>query len=177
VLSTLAVYGANSTYKSAFTLSKITDGMSNTVLLGEGYAKCVGINYIDQSKLYGPGSYYKSKNDSTRVWNDDNLDSTTTSTSTFHASGPYINDTSWTGTRYPYFYPNVSDYKTKKTVPFQVQPSTDNCNADGAQATTAGGLLVCLCDGSVRIVSPSISITTWGATFTPQDGEVLGSDW
>jgi hypothetical protein len=32
-------------------------------------------------------------------------------------------------------------------------------------------------DGSVRIVSPSVSLATWQAAGTPQSGDTLGSDW
>jgi hypothetical protein len=38
-------------------------------------------------------------------------------------------------------------------------------------------MLVCLADGSVRALAPSMSNTTWWAAVTPSGGEVLGSDW
>jgi prepilin-type processing-associated H-X9-DG protein len=52
----------------------------------------------------------------------------------------------------------------------------------GRIATTANsrhtnGVNVCLCDGSVRFVTNSISLATWRAAGTIQGGEVLGSDW
>ena len=40
-----------------------------------------------------------------------------------------------------------------------------------------GGVLVGLCDGSVRVVNTSISITTWWAVVTPAAGDIPGSDW
>ena len=40
-----------------------------------------------------------------------------------------------------------------------------------------GGVLVGLCDGSVRLVNPGISFTTWFAVVTPAGGDVTGSDW
>jgi hypothetical protein len=40
-----------------------------------------------------------------------------------------------------------------------------------------GGFHVAMCDGSVRIVSSSISKKTLRAAITPQGGEVLGDDW
>ena len=41
----------------------------------------------------------------------------------------------------------------------------------------AGGVQALLCDGSVRMITTSISIQTWSAAVTPAGGEVLGSDW
>jgi prepilin-type N-terminal cleavage/methylation domain-containing protein len=41
----------------------------------------------------------------------------------------------------------------------------------------AGGAQALLCDGSVRMVSTSVSVPTWSAAVTPNGGEVLGSDW
>jgi prepilin-type N-terminal cleavage/methylation domain-containing protein len=40
-----------------------------------------------------------------------------------------------------------------------------------------GGVLVGLCDGSVRLVNTSVSFTTWWAVVTPGGGDVTGNDW
>jgi prepilin-type N-terminal cleavage/methylation domain-containing protein len=63
------------------------------------------------------------------------------------------------------------------TTKFQQQPTQANCTWYTATAFTAGGILVCLCDGSVRGVSSSVSATTWGYACDPSDGQVLGNDW
>jgi len=55
--------------------------------------------------------------------------------------------------------------------------STTNCRGDAAQGLSSGGLLVALGDGSVRIVSPSVSRTTFIAAGTWQSGDLPGSDW
>src|SRR5439155_6002573 len=62
---------------------------------------------------------------------------------------------------------------------FQVQPSPFLGNCDPTRASTAhnGGMLVCLADGSVRTLAPSMSGDTWWAALTPSGDEVLGSDW
>jgi prepilin-type N-terminal cleavage/methylation domain-containing protein len=62
---------------------------------------------------------------------------------------------------------------------FQVQPTPFEGNCDPTRASTAhtGGMLVCLADGSVRTLAPSMSVTTWWAVVTPSGGEVLGPDW
>jgi hypothetical protein len=38
-------------------------------------------------------------------------------------------------------------------------------------------MMVCMCDGSVRFVSSSISPRTWWYVNTPAGGEVLPTDW
>jgi prepilin-type N-terminal cleavage/methylation domain-containing protein len=59
---------------------------------------------------------------------------------------------------------------------FQVRPAQGQC--DPTLASTAHrNMTVGMADGSVRLVSPSISGPTWWAACTPAGGEVLGSDW
>ena len=62
-------------------------------------------------------------------------------------------------------------------IPFQVAPSAANCNWYVTQTAHDGGMMVGLGDGSVRIVTGSISVTTWFNACTPNDGNPLGSDW
>jgi prepilin-type N-terminal cleavage/methylation domain-containing protein len=73
---------------------------------------------------------------------------------------------------------NYNNNSTPKTaaVP-QVMPSVANCNPYNVQAFTTAGCLVGLCDGSARMVSPSITSTTWYSAIWPNDGQVLGPDW
>jgi prepilin-type processing-associated H-X9-DG protein len=62
-------------------------------------------------------------------------------------------------------------------------PNTRSCMfPPGRIATTANsghtnGVNLCLCDGSVRFVPNSVSLTTWRAVGSRNGGEVLGSDW
>jgi len=62
---------------------------------------------------------------------------------------------------------------------FQVQPTPFLGNCDPTRAATAhpGGIQVGLADGSVRTLSATMSGTTWWAAVTPSGGEALGSDW
>ncbi len=60
---------------------------------------------------------------------------------------------------------------------FEVRPSPDNASHTAAQSTTSGGLLVALCDGSVRIISVNVSGATFYAALTPSNGDPLGNDW
>ncbi|HEY1189808.1 MAG TPA: DUF1559 domain-containing protein [Gemmata sp.] len=64
---------------------------------------------------------------------------------------------------------------------FQVNPTfaatTSSCDPRLASAPRAAGILVALGDGSGRLVSASADPNTWWAACTPDQGEVLGSNW
>jgi prepilin-type N-terminal cleavage/methylation domain-containing protein len=62
---------------------------------------------------------------------------------------------------------------------FQVRPrhNTSECKFWLTQTARQSGILVGLCDGSVRNVGAGISGSTWWAACTPDGGEVLASDW
>jgi prepilin-type N-terminal cleavage/methylation domain-containing protein len=62
---------------------------------------------------------------------------------------------------------------------FQVQPTPFLGNCDPTRASTShpGGIVVGLADGSVRTLSPNVSDTTWWNAVTPSGGDGLGSDW
>jgi len=61
----------------------------------------------------------------------------------------------------------------------QWRPTDPDCDFTNGrmQSYSAGGIQVCLGDGSVRVVGPSISATTWSNAVTPADGNTLGPDW
>lgn len=60
---------------------------------------------------------------------------------------------------------------------FQVNPSDATCDPSLAQGPHPGGLQVGMCDGSVRLLGPKLTETTWYSALTPNGGEVLGPDW
>jgi prepilin-type N-terminal cleavage/methylation domain-containing protein len=63
---------------------------------------------------------------------------------------------------------------------FQVRPlpyDSSRCQYWVPQAARAGGILVGLADGSVRIVSAGIRPTIWWAACTPAGNEIVGPDW
>lgn len=62
------------------------------------------------------------------------------------------------------------------TVP-QVGVSPNYCNQQLVQGFSAGGIMVGLFDGSVRLVAQGISSPTWTHALVPNDGFPLGSDW
>jgi prepilin-type N-terminal cleavage/methylation domain-containing protein len=59
---------------------------------------------------------------------------------------------------------------------FQVQPAEGNCDPRRAATSHAGGMLVCLGDGSVRSLGPNMSSDVWWAALTPTGNEVQG-EW
>jgi prepilin-type N-terminal cleavage/methylation domain-containing protein len=60
---------------------------------------------------------------------------------------------------------------------FQNVAYNAGCDVKRAQALHGEVMNVCLGDGSVRTVNPSLSPDTWAAVCDPRDGQVLGSDW
>ncbi len=173
--------------QTSMKLDKITDGTSNTIMWAEGYSACKQATFYDYGSLYpgtyAPGSHYKWSSSVQRVWNYDPFNYTYISTYTYTYDSSkrpimYVYEGSSDGLTYPYFtYYGTYSSKTGQYVPFEVKPSPDNCYPYGAQATTSGGLLVCLCDASVRTISPSVSISTFQAAGTANSGDLLGSDW
>jgi prepilin-type N-terminal cleavage/methylation domain-containing protein/prepilin-type processing-associated H-X9-DG protein len=89
---------------------------------------------------------------------------------------------------YSWYYHNfgLDWYAQSNTLMFQDDPdpgiqdhitNTLGCDNWRAQSGHRNGMNVCLADGSVRQVSPSISLATWTAAMLPRDGQPLGSDW
>jgi prepilin-type N-terminal cleavage/methylation domain-containing protein len=60
---------------------------------------------------------------------------------------------------------------------FQVAPLPARCQWDVPQTPHRSGMLAALGDGSVRILAPSMSPTTFWGAVTPAGGEVLSEDW
>ncbi|MCI0701621.1 MAG: hypothetical protein L0241_11115, partial [Planctomycetia bacterium] len=158
---------------------------SNTLMFAEGYSKAGYNYYYDYSAYYGPGSYYKSQYTYTRQWNYDPMTYEYESTSRYQSPNrnatppvPYIYESTGSSTQPPYFYTSgYYDSKTRTYIPFQVKPRPDEARYSVPHATTSGGLLVALCDGSVRTISPGINITTWRALGSPASGDQVNGNW
>jgi prepilin-type N-terminal cleavage/methylation domain-containing protein len=130
------------------------DGLSNTVLFTEKYARCE----------YPPGS--------------------TTGGGTMWAHVNYNSGQSWwpvtMAPDYTRYNPNC--YGPFAGALFQLRPlpfTGTGATCDWTRASTphSGGIQTLLADGSVRTVARGVSFTTWWAAFTPAGGETLGSDW
>jgi prepilin-type N-terminal cleavage/methylation domain-containing protein len=62
---------------------------------------------------------------------------------------------------------------------FQVRPSPfqGNCDPNLGSTPHSSGMMIRLCDGSVRSLSVGVSPTTWWYLNTPRGGEVVPGDW
>jgi prepilin-type N-terminal cleavage/methylation domain-containing protein len=131
-------------------LVTITDGTSNTILYAEKYALCTSAT-LNGGNLW---AYCAS--------------------GVFDLPAPMESP-------YQLYHPGFAGgpYATGAASKFQVQPTpfVGNCDPTRASTPHASGMLVCLADGSVRTLAPSLSGDTWWAAVTPAMGEVLGSDW
>jgi prepilin-type N-terminal cleavage/methylation domain-containing protein len=87
----------------------------------------------------------------------------------------------WNGNREPpdWWTDGVRGYGYGGTLLWlpQFQPSAAACQGHLLQAFYAGGMMVGLGDGSVRLVNSGVSQTTWSNAIFPDDGNPLGSDW
>jgi len=174
-------YLANSSVMTgSMSLVKVTDGTSNTMFYAEGLATC---NQTTSYSYSSPSYSYSSTGTQSvqRLWNYDSLSYTSSSISTYTTTyNPYNSTSTYTdsynepGTFYYYGSYNQTTYQY---VPFQQKPPKSNCDASSAQGLSSGGCLVALGDGSIRLVSSNISLTTWRAAGTPTSGDTLGSDW
>ncbi len=150
--------------------SSIPDGLSNTIMWGEHYARC---DYVDFQ------------------W--DMTDSNYISMYVGLTHPPYFGDRSIES----YMGPTASAVKYDgEPVTFQVRPctvkwestggvrplpspgcgSTPLCNYNLNQTPHASGMLAAMADGSLRSISPSVSPAIFWGAVTKDGGEVLG-DW
>jgi hypothetical protein len=83
-----------------------------------------------------------------------------------------VNGQYWLGTGNCRFGNN--QFETFQPPQPRVIPS--QMNAYNIYPFNPGGLQALLCDGSVRTISPSISILAWSAGVTPNGGEPYGLD-
>jgi prepilin-type N-terminal cleavage/methylation domain-containing protein len=60
---------------------------------------------------------------------------------------------------------------------FEIQPVVGQASCYAPQAYTAAGCQVALVDGSVHLINPGISGTTWWRLLLPNDGLPVESDW
>jgi hypothetical protein len=139
-------------------ISRVTDGLSNTIAYAEHYSvNCGGAEYtwvLGNTVMLGPPS----PNGITKFRGPlfahrragDVLPVTNSALAESHASVPGLT--------------------------FQVRPAVAECDPRIAQTPHSGGMLVALADGSVRVLSKGMSEKTFWAAVTPAGRENLGND-
>lgn len=145
--------------------SSFPDGTSNTIAYTERYAICGDSQYSNQ----GANRY------SERIWGEDGQNSGPIAQR--YTNNVFFMPAYWASIPGGYDPNPPAGYPLNYfTVP-QVAPSIKNCDPTRLQTLTAGGLQALLMDGSCRSIAPSISTTTLGRAFVPNDENPLGSDW
>jgi prepilin-type N-terminal cleavage/methylation domain-containing protein len=158
----MASYGGNAlVFAIRFPrFADVTDGLSNTIAYAEHYGHvCGGTNFNWLENIVTPR------------WTTPGWDGLVQSRRTTFAD-------SATGDVVPVATGNPP--RTVGSIPgltFQVRPKVSECDPRIPQTPHSGGMLVALCDGSVRTLAPGMSPTTYWAAVTPAGGETLGSDW
>jgi hypothetical protein len=146
----------------------ITDGLSNTVLLSEGYEWCEGRGRtallawhsggggFSLGGVHNFGLTYGLANDQIVIPGDNPVT-----------------------VQNPNGFPNPSG-NPELIFLYQIRPTTSN-GPEGCNSLTAQSghnvVNVALADGSVRGLGAGISLNTWRQAMLPRDGEPLGSDW
>lgn len=116
------------------------DGTSNTIMFTERYGTCGASGNINSSTTNG------------NLWSDSN--------STWRPVF-CINNVSQSPTTAGYTVCNM----------FQIAPNWINgCDTTRAQSPHATGIQVCLADGSVRLLTSSVTSAVWAQACDPQDG-------
>jgi hypothetical protein len=138
------------------TFSSITDGLSNTILFGEGYNWCDNLGRI---ALYSP-SYHNFG--LTQSLNAGGLDPTTNTPPV-----PY-----WAG------MPNTLMFQVRPLpLPYAQCPAGADCCSNWMAQTGHISMNVAMTDGSVRTLPRGMSQQTWNHLLLPRDGCTIGDDW
>lgn len=157
----------------------ITDGLSNTALMGETL-----LGDGSQSEISVPGDYFEisyapkdpTPADRLAIYNECRSLQPTAATPQWSYSGRYWHVGNFAVTRYNHLMP----------------PNTASCSVSGAGALNVrmnykgvaktassrhpGGVMISLADGSARFVTDSVDIQSWWALGSKDGGEVLGAN-
>lgn len=142
------------------TVNAIPDGMSNTVMFAEHYARCGGYNPASQF-ITGFAIYQSVRYDRPDI----------------HQR--WARNNSFADWAYPNDVRPVSDgagrsVPSRPGVTFQAAPKPADCDPTQPQTPHASGMLTLLFDGSVRTVRPGIDPAVFWSAVTRDGGEVAG---
>jgi prepilin-type N-terminal cleavage/methylation domain-containing protein len=147
--------------------AEITDGTSNTVMFAERFKNC------SPSPAFNGGL----NNMSTQpawAWNTITNGYDCTSSPTFGAANDGLAAT------FPSVVGNMNCGLAQffySSVAFQGGPSVQQCNFYVTQGGHTSCMVVGMCDGSARVVTQGISVVSWFAACTPNNGDIPGADW
>jgi hypothetical protein len=137
-------------------VADIPDGLSNTILIAEKYARCT--NTYMASQFQDGGSAWSYGAAPIFPW----LPPPMAPTRNGFAPGFAVRAFALQG---------APDAVGERSI-FQIHPREENCDPTRA-STSHAGIQVGLADGSVRGLSPNMSGKTWWAAVTPNGGEVV----
>lgn len=143
-------------FASNFRIATVTDGLSQTIFLSEHYGwNCSGTSFM---YVIGSGSSWQPFQPAT------------------FAQGGSVPGRPAPGDYYPITSGTPPTSVATGGVTFQMQPSVATCDPRLPNATYSGGLQVALGDGSVRVISPTVSGPVFWALVTPNGGEITSLD-
>jgi prepilin-type N-terminal cleavage/methylation domain-containing protein len=160
------------------------DSSGNNGIPATGLTTIAGTSYAANYLLFGAGTGTSTISGNTSTFTIGNIpDGSSNTVGITERIMSYAQYTSYSNNAwYPYITsPNYAASIAGATgSPYQYTPQV---NAKAATATPFGAssphvtCQVALMDGSVRGVNSGVSANTWGNAVTPNDGQVLGSDW
>jgi prepilin-type N-terminal cleavage/methylation domain-containing protein len=145
------------------TFDAVSDGLSNTILFAEKYARCTNTTMPAQFQDGGAAWAYGAA--PVFPWLPPPM------TPTRNGFGPGFAIRGFVALGAPDAIGEGSRFQVQPT------PFLGNCDPTRASTSHASGIQVCLADGSVRALAPTMTGATWWAAVTAREGDVLGSDW
>jgi hypothetical protein len=146
-------------FEQSLRAEAVADGMSNTVALCERYARC---GNIDVEWGFMMHHCFDGRT---------NLRIPCVSMTIQGSRRATFADPSWGDVR-----PVLRAGGTDGSVPgktFQILPAPDECDTTVVQASSHGGLMAAMLDGSVRTVGGSVSSSVFWSAVTPSGGEAV----
>jgi type II secretory pathway pseudopilin PulG len=142
-------------------LISIRDGTSNTIMFAEKLSACQ--RTPQRIAAYGPGNAVNSWAYPPGQWNYDyqssvGFRSLVNNDWTMATAGAFLT---------PQIQPDITNGNS----------ATNQCDSSRPSTGHTAASLVCMCDGSVRIISANVSQQSWQAALIPDDGVTLGPNF